>query len=265
MTDARAPVLSVRSMSVTFGGTVALDKVSFEVHRGEVFGLIGPNGAGKSTLIDAITGYLPEAMGSTVFAGRDITGLRPDERVACGLVRTFQLLELFEDLTVRENLLVAAERRSWLASIWDLVRPGNIDAHNEAVERALETMGIAQFGSELPSGLSHGQRQLVSVARGLAAEPLLLLLDEPAAGLDSEETASLADLLSELANRGLTILLVDHDMGLVLNVCNRVHVLDFGRTVAEGAPDEVRVDERVVAAYLGDRRTDSDEQEAGIS
>jgi branched-chain amino acid transport system ATP-binding protein len=223
--------LEVRGLAVRFGGVRAVDAVDLEVGQGQLVGLIGPNGAGKTTLIDALTGFVP-ATGTVRFAGRDLSGLAPHRRARAGLVRTWQSLELFDDLTVEENLSVAAADRS-------------------AVSAALEVVDLAAEADRLPTELSQGQRKLVGVARALAARPALLCLDEPAAGLDSSESLELGERLRAIVATGVSILLVDHDMGLVLSVSDHLYVLEFGRVIAEGPPAEVRVNERVVAAYLG--------------
>jgi ABC-type branched-subunit amino acid transport system ATPase component len=243
-------LLAVEEIGVAFGGNRALDDVSFAVESGTAFGLIGPNGAGKSTMIDAISGYLPQATGTVRFGDRTIGRLKPHRRAALGLARTFQTLELFEDLTVRENLLVSAEHTGWGGAFLDLVRPGRV-VRVDAVERALELLELTDVAEALPGELSHGHRNLVSVARALSAQPKLLLLDEPAAGLDSEESTALGRRLRRLVGDGITVLLVDHDMGLVMGICDHVHVLDFGRTIASGTPTEIRDNPAVVAAYLG--------------
>ena len=245
------PLLRARDLRVAFAGTQALRGVSLDIARGSLFGLIGPNGAGKTTLIEALAGFLPQARGDVIFAGAPINRLRPDQRAARGLVRTFQSLELFEDLTVRENLLVAAEKRTWLGSVADLVRPGRV-RHIDVVEDALELLGLTAEADLMPTQLSNGKRKLVAVGRALASAARLVMLDEPAAGLDTAESQELGRHLRAVVGRGTTMLLVDHDMGLVLGVCDRVHVLDFGQTIAEGTPDEVRASQRVMTAYLGE-------------
>lgn len=245
-------LLSVAGLRVRYSGMVALDGVSLDVRRGEIFGLIGPNGAGKTTLIEAVSGFLPDAEGEVVFDGGTLRGLRPDQRVARGLGRTFQSLELFEDLTVRENLYVAHVRQTWWSSVLDLVRWSRWPASaRKAVDDALELLGITQYADDLPSQLPNGVRKLVAVARAVAGDARLLLLDEPAAGLETSESLDLGQRLRVLASAGTSLLLVDHDMGLVLSVCDRVHVLDFGKTIAEGTPEEIRASSAVVAAYLG--------------
>jgi branched-chain amino acid transport system ATP-binding protein len=184
-----------------------------------------------------------------VFGGQDLSGLRPHRRVQAGLGRTFQALELFDDLTVRENILVAAELTRWWSPFVDAVRPSR---RGEAdVAAALRAVGAEQYAEALPSELPNGVRKLIAVARSLAARPSMILLDEPAAGLDSDESQLLGTELRQLVDGGLGMLLVDHDMGLVLSVCDYLYVLDFGVVIAEGTPAAVRNDERVIRAYLG--------------
>src|SRR5690242_4091568 len=227
----RPAVLRVTGLSVAFGGVQALRGVTLEVREGELVGLIGPNGAGKTTLVDAVSGFVRYA-GRVELAGTDIGGLPPYERARRGLGRTWQSTELFDDLDVRENLTVASRSGS---------SPGTLDL-----------VGMEWAAEAMPAQLSMGQRKLVGVARALAAEPRLLCLDEPAAGLDTRESADLGARLRELADQGQAMLLIEHDMGMVLSVCDRVIVLEFGQVVADGPPDAVRRDPRVLAAYLGD-------------
>ncbi len=248
-TSTPAPVLDVRGLGVRYGGVQALDDLSFTVAPGEVVGLIGPNGAGKTTCIDALTGFTTPSGGRIRFAGRSLDGVPPHERARRGFVRTFQSLELFDDLTVRENLLVAAAPPTWRSTLTDALRlKPRADA---AVDEALDLVGLASMAERHPIELPNGQRHLVALARALVPGPALVLLDEPAAGLDPTETATLGHLLRRLPARGTSVLLVDHDMGLVMGACDRVLVLDFGRLVASGPPAQVRNDPAVVAAYLG--------------
>ena len=234
---------------VTYGGVVAVDDVSLNVSEGSVFGLIGPNGAGKTSLIDALTGYYPPSGGRVRFGGNDITGMRPHHRARLGLARTFQSLELFDDLTVEENVLVAADHVSVLRALGDLLVART--PSRSAADWAIELCGLGDVAHLLPTELSHGRRKLVGVARALARKPRLVLMDEPAAGLDSDESLELGKRLRELPGEGVSVFLVDHDMGLVLGVCDEVHVIDFGKTIAHGTPDQIRQDARVIAAYLG--------------
>ncbi|MEY4231096.1 MAG: hypothetical protein RLZZ362_1945 [Actinomycetota bacterium] len=245
-------LLKTYDLTVRYGGLAANADVNLEVPEGKLVGLIGPNGAGKTTFIDAITGFTGISSGRVEFDGTDLAGLTPDRRAHLGLSRTFQSLELFEDLTVRENLLAAAERPSWWSFALDLIRPPKTAAVNEArVADALDVLDLHGIAERLPMDLSHGQRKLVGVARALAAKPKLLLLDEPAAGLDTAESQLLGQHLRNFLDTGTSIFLIDHDMGLVLNVCDYIYVLDFGKIIAEGTPAEIRKDPAVVQAYLG--------------
>jgi ABC-type branched-subunit amino acid transport system ATPase component len=229
-----APVLSVRGLSVAFGGVHALTDVDLRVADGELVGLIGPNGAGKTTFIDAITGFVRHS-GDVELAGHDLAGLAPHAIAGLGCARTWQGTDLFDDLDVRENLTVAA---------------GEATAAGR-VEDVLTRTGLAPVAEAMPAELSEGQRKLVGLARAVAAAPLLLCLDEPAAGMDTRESEALGRRLRELADQGQSMLLIDHDMGLVLGICDRVVVLEFGRVIADGAPEAVRRDPAVMAAYLG--------------
>jgi len=245
-------ILETKGLTVTFGGLNANDSVDLNVPRGKFVGLIGPNGAGKTTFIDAITGYVPMSRGTATFNGEDIRPLKPHERAQRGLVRTFQSLELFEDLSVRDNLLVAAYPTRWYTFILDMLYMTPKDQETEdRVNWALEIMGLTEDADAMPTDLSHGRRKLVGVARALAAKPDLILLDEPAAGLDTAESQNLGRHLREFLDHDMSVFLIDHDMGLVLSVCDYIYVLDFGQIIAEGTPAEVREDPAVKAAYLG--------------
>jgi branched-chain amino acid transport system ATP-binding protein len=251
-----APLLNADALRVTYGGVTAVDDVDLAVEAGAVFGLIGPNGAGKTSTIDALTGYHPAAAGTVTFAGEDITRMRPHVRARRGLVRTFQSVELFDDLTVEENLLVASQRMGVLRALRDLLLP--IGAHpRDDVDWALELCGLTDVADRMPTELSHGRRKLVGVARALAQRPRLVLMDEPAAGLDTDESEELGRHLRALPEAGVTVLLVDHDMSLVLSVCDELAVLDFGRVIARGTPQAIRTDEAVLAAYLGSHREEA--------
>ncbi len=242
-------LLEVSELTVRHGGLVALDAVSLAVEAGTVVGLIGPNGAGKTTFIDTLTGFTPAHRGRVSFAGSDITGAPPHTRSRAGLVRTFQSLELFDDLSVRDNLLVAAHTPTRWSILTDALWPKSHDSSE--TRRVLDLLELGDVADRLPTELSNGQRHVVALARALVSSPKLVLLDEPAAGLDPTETAALAETLRRLPETGTTVLVVDHDMALIMGACDTVHVLDFGRLVASGTPTEVRNDPTVIAAYLG--------------
>jgi len=242
------PVLLAEQVSVRYGGVQALADVDLEVGEGQLVGLIGPNGAGKTTFIDAVTGFA-RARGRIELDGRSIAGLAPDVRARHGLARTWQSAELFDELTVQENLAVATGRPGLWQTAKELVagRP----APRRSVERALRLLELEPLAGARPDELTQGQRKLVGVARAVAADARVICLDEPAAGLDTAESEALGRRLRQLVDAGTSLLLVDHDMGLVLGVCDHVVVLDFGRVIARGTPEEVRRDQRVVEAYLG--------------
>jgi branched-chain amino acid transport system ATP-binding protein len=233
---------------VSFGGVRAVVDVDLEVEEGQLVGMIGPNGAGKTTFVDAITGFV-RSQGRVELDGDDLTGLPPHTRARRGLVRTWQSIELFDDLTVSENLLVASQR----PSAWRTVRETVAASANGSSEIgfALELLGLEPLADALPGELTQGQRKLVGIARALAPRPRLVCLDEPAAGLDTHESEELGRRLRRLVNDGQAMLLIDHDMGLVLGICDEVVVLEFGEVIARGTPETVRRDESVVAAYLG--------------
>lgn len=231
--------LEVENVTVSFGGRTALDDVDLCAKHGEITGLIGPNGAGKSTLFDVISGLRRPARGNVALAGRDVTRLGPARRARLGMSRTFQRLELFGRLSVRDNLLVAAE-----------LGPDR-RAAGAAVDRLLERLDLTGVADTTADALSTGMGRLVEVGRALAARPSVILLDEPAAGQDAEETERFSTLLRTVADDGVAVLLVEHDMELVMKVCDTVHVLDLGKIICVGPPDVVRNDDRVITAYLG--------------
>ena len=227
------------------------------VPKGHLWALSAQTEQGKTTFIDAITGYTPASEGSVTFDGRDITRASPSTRARAGLTRTFQSLELFEDLTVRDNLLAAAEWPTWHALFIDVVAPRRRAAQAaDRVDQILDMMDLAGLADRLPAELSHGRRRLISVARAFAAAPRLVLLDEPAAGLDTDESRALGVLLREVVDDGTALLLVDHDMGLILDVCDHINVIDFGSVIASASPTAIRNDPAVIEAYLGTQHKD---------
>jgi branched-chain amino acid transport system ATP-binding protein len=232
--------LRAEGVTVAFGGNRVLHGVNVTARPGHVTGLIGPNGAGKSTLFDVICGLRAPAAGRVFLGRRDVTRMRPARRARHGLARTFQRLELFGRLSVRDNLLVAAE-----------LGPQRRHA-DRAVTQILARLGLAGVADSPADTLPTGLGRLVEVGRALAVQPRFLLLDEPAAGQDGAETRAFAALLRSLAGDGIAVLLVEHDMSLVMDVCDEVHVLDLGKIIAVGPPAVIRADERVLAAYLGD-------------
>jgi branched-chain amino acid transport system ATP-binding protein len=237
-------LLEVRGATVRFGGHVAVRDVDLDVDAGQITGLIGPNGAGKTTTFNVITGLQDTVDGRVVLDGRDITNAKAHDRARAGIARTFQRLEVFGSLTARENILTAAEiRRSWAHN-----RRGNPVAETEAL---LDRVGIRGVAHERVDAMPTGLARLVELARALATQPRVLLLDEPASGLDEAESESFAELLLQLAAEGMAILLVEHDVQLVMKVCSQIHVLDFGAILAVGTPDEIQRNQRVLDAYLG--------------
>jgi ABC-type branched-subunit amino acid transport system ATPase component len=231
-------LLDVQDLTVRYGGVVAVDHVSFSVRQGQIVGLIGPNGAGKTTTIDALCGFHPYD-GTVHLDGNDMAGDAPHKRASRGLGRTFQLAGVSDDLTVEENTALGQRRAA--------------RGDRKPLDDLFELLGLSDLRELHVAELSQGQRQLVSVARALAGEPRLLLLDEPAAGLDSTESGWLCERLRHVRDRGATILLIEHDMSLVLGLCDEIHVLDFGGLIASGSPVEIRNNELVTAAYDGDR------------
>jgi sulfate-transporting ATPase len=253
MADPVTPkTLSVSELSVRFGGIAAVDGVSFEIHPGEVVGLIGPNGAGKTTVIDAVSGFEHPASGTVMLDGRSMVRWSPARRARSGIRRSFQSLELFDDVSVSDNVHAGADEATRLSWLTDLVWPGRSPLPPAAVA-AIREFNLVDDLARMPDELPAGRRRLVAIARAVASAPSLLMLDEPAAGLDESESRELASLIRRMADeRKMGVLLVEHDVGLVMSTCDRVVVLDFGAVIASGTPADVRNDPQVRAAYLGD-------------
>ncbi len=237
-----APALAAEDITVRFGGLVAVNDASLEVAAGSVTSLIGPNGAGKTTLFNAITGLLTPNGGRVILDDRDVSKLPSHKRARRGMARTFQRLELFSALSVRENVLVAAEVRGG----WARER-----AEQQSVDEIIDRVGLANERNARVDQLPTGKARLVELARSLATQPKVLLLDEPASGLDDTESQNFGRILRELAAGGVAVLLVEHDVHLVMGVSDLIHVLDFGRILSVGTPDQIRQDEAVLSAYLG--------------
>ena len=248
-------LLELHDVSKIFGGLIAVNELSFSVEEGSIVGLIGPNGAGKTTVFNCITGnYRPEH-GCISFTGQDVTGLRPHRLVELGIARTFQSIRLFGRLPVLENVLAGRHCRlksGLLASMFHL--PAQRREEREAVRRCMEELefvGLAAHHAEEAGSLSYGNQRLLEIARALASDPHLIILDEPAGGMNDQETVALIDLIGAIRNRGITVLLIEHDMRLVMRICEKLVVLENGCLIAQGEPEAVRANPAVIEAYLG--------------
>ena len=248
-------VLKIKNISKQFGGISALTDVSFTINEGEIFGLIGPNGAGKTTMFNLVTNMFPPTSGEISFFDDEITGIKPYKITKKGICRTFQNIRLFSQMSVLENVLVGGHSRSRSGVLSGVLRTKSQRTEEERLHATarelLELVGLANYEDVISENLAYGQQRRLEIARALASNPKLLLLDEPAAGMNETETEELFFLIKKVQERGITVLLIEHDMPLVMKLCDRIAVLNFGKKLAEGTPEEIQNNQAVIEAYLG--------------
>jgi len=253
-------VLELTKITKNFGGISALTDVTFKIEQGQIFGLIGPNGAGKTTMFNIITNMFPPTSGEISFVGEKISGIKPHQITDKGICRTFQNIRLFSQMSVLENVLVGGHCRSKSGVLHSVLRTKKQrneenDMHAKSLE-LLELVGLFDYQDVIAENLSYGQQRRLEIARALASNPKLLLLDEPAAGMNESETDDLFDLIKKVQKRGITVLLIEHDMPFVMKLCDRIAVLNFGKKLAEGTPEEIQNNQAVIEAYLGSEEDD---------
>ncbi|MGM9967674.1 MULTISPECIES: ABC transporter ATP-binding protein [unclassified Rummeliibacillus] len=253
-------VLKINHISKNFGGISALTDVSFSINEGEIYGLIGPNGAGKTTMFNLITNIFSPSSGEIIFKEDNITGIKPHKITEKGICRTYQNIRLFSQMSALENVMVGGHCRSESGVMRSVFRTryqrSEEKTLKENAEELLEIVGLIKYKDVLAENLAYGQQRRLEIARALASDPSLLLLDEPAAGMNENETDSLFDLIKQVQARGITVLIIEHDMPLVMKLCDRITVLNFGEKLAEGTPLEIQNNEAVIEAYLGKEEED---------
>jgi branched-chain amino acid transport system ATP-binding protein len=253
-------VLELKNITKNFGGISALKDVSFKINKGEIFGLIGPNGAGKTTMFNVITNMFLPTSGEINFLGETISGIKPHKITDKGICRTFQNIRLFSQMTVLENVLVGGHCRSTSGVLSSVFRTKSQRTEEENTRKVatelLELVGLSSYEDVIAENLAYGQQRRLEIARALASNPSLLLLDEPAAGMNETETDNLFELIKKVQQRGVTVLLIEHDMPFVMKLCDRITVLNFGKKLAEGTPEEIQNNPDVIEAYLGSEEDD---------